>query len=423
MSKQLQRVRAKGSAPVTRLAEPNGLGEGTPILLADGRVLPVEQIVIGSRLMGPDGKARRVLSTTNGRGPLYRIEPIKGEPWVCNAVHVLTLVHSTSNKIIDIPLDEWHCRHDKFRHQCKQFSVGIDAFKSTFGDSTRPVDPYFLGLWFGDGGKELAERRGVLALTRVLITNVDPEVIAAVHEQAAKWELNVRTYDNGDVLGCAHVLTAEDGQAKHRNRLTQALRDLVGSKVEMPAAYLCGPRDVRLQFLAGLLDTDGWLIGPTFHITQKREDWARAIVWLARSLGFSATLRQRTNHTPKKDGSLGLYWYVIIGGNTHLIPTRILRKRAQDYKRQKVATRTGFAPRPIGQGAYYGFALDGDGRFLLGDFTVTHSTVRSLGTSVPVSRALHSVDRSALGARIPRFSRRTLTAATTRHAARNERLA
>ena len=29
---------------------------------------------------------------------------------------------------------------------------------------------------------------------------------------------------------------------------------------------------------------------------------------------------------------------------------------------------------PIGHGDYYGFELDRDGRFLLGDFTVTHNT-------------------------------------------------
>lgn len=41
----------------------------------------------------------------------------------------------------------------------------------------------------------------------------------------------------------------------------------------------------------------------------------------------------------------------------------------------KAVTRTGFTVEPIGEGDYYGFTLDGDGRFLLGDFTVTHNTL------------------------------------------------
>src|SRR6516162_5951688 len=32
----------------------------------------------------------------------------------------------------------------------------------------------------------------------------------------------------------------------------------------------------------------------------------------------------------------------------------------------------------MGEGDYYGFTLDGDGRFLLGDFTVTHNSTRAI---------------------------------------------
>jgi hypothetical protein len=35
---------------------------------------------------------------------------------------------------------------------------------------------------------------------------------------------------------------------------------------------------------------------------------------------------------------------------------------------------TGFSATSVGEGDYYGFTLDGDGRFLLGDFTVTHNS-------------------------------------------------
>src|SRR5437588_12794461 len=67
------------------------LGENTPVLLFDGRVVPVQGIVEGDLLMGPDSQPRCVLSTCTGFGPLYRIIPIKGISWVCNDVHVLTL--------------------------------------------------------------------------------------------------------------------------------------------------------------------------------------------------------------------------------------------------------------------------------------------------------------------------------------------
>ena len=39
-----------------------------------------------------------------------------------------------------------------------------------------------------------------------------------------------------------------------------------------------------------------------------------------------------------------------------------------------ITERTGFDVRPVGDDHYYGFTLTGDGRYLLGDFTVTHNT-------------------------------------------------
>jgi len=42
--------------------------------------------------------------------------------------------------------------------------------------------------------------------------------------------------------------------------------------------------------------------------------------------------------------------------------------------------------KPLGQGDYYGFTLDGDGRFLLGDFTVTHNTTTLSATMYAIDR-------------------------------------
>jgi superfamily II DNA or RNA helicase len=70
-----------------------------------------------------------------------------------------------------------------------------------------------------------------------------------------------------------------------------------------------------------------------------------------------------------------VYYRVTISGDCSVIPTRIPRKKAPPRRQIKCATRTGFRIDPIGHGPYAGFELDGDGRFLLGDFTVTHNTV------------------------------------------------
>jgi holliday junction DNA helicase RuvB len=353
------------------------LGEGTLITMADGHTMPVEQIVTGDRLMGPDGKVRRVLGTTTDVGPLYRIEPTKGEPWVCNDVHVLTLVNTNTSEVIDIPLNEYLNQSDAFQAKYKQFSVGVDRFEDTPPATTRPIDPYFLGVWFGDGTKAIVDRIGGPMIAKVAISKPDEEIRLLCMQQAEQWGLRMKTYDTHKKCP-TYTLVADEGEASRweTNRLLQTLRNLVGPNVKIPDSYLRAPRADRLQFLAGLLDTDAEMVSNVFTISQKRKDWARAIWWLARSLGFFAAFRKRKASCRRADGSIftGKYWVVSISGDTDQIPTRIARKKAAPRQQVKCATRTGIRAIPMGEGRFYGFELDGDGRFLLGDFTVTHNT-------------------------------------------------
>lgn len=370
------------AASVVLLASPPGIGKclggGTPVLMFDGRVLPVEQIVPGDRLMGPDGKQRMVLATNQGFGDLYRIDPIKGEPWICNEAHVLTLVYSHTNEVTDVPLSEWLARapHSDLRHYGKLFSVGVNTFDIGTKEPARLIDPYFLGLWFGDGTKEL--QQGVLR--KMHITKPDPEVREACEEIARKWELQVSVHLHEPSKCPSYLITNGSRGGGAINRLLNAMRDLLGSELRMPTSYTRAPRALRLQFMAGLIDSDGEFGSGCYTITQKREDWAREIWWMARSLGLCSTIAARKGPCKRADGSVyeGDYWRVIISGDVDTIPTRIPRKQASPRQQKKVATRTGFSVEPIGQGTYYGFTVDGDSRFLLGDFTVTHNSSLTL---------------------------------------------
>ena len=91
------------------------------------------------------------------------------------------------------------------------------------------------------------------------------------------------------------------------------------------------------------------------------------MLFLCRSLGFAA-------HPATKIVNGKPYYRVSISGDTHNIPCRIKRKQAEKRKQIKEVTRTGFKIEPLGDGEYFGFTLDKDGRFLLGDFTITHNT-------------------------------------------------
>ena len=132
---------------------------GTPILMFDGSIRPVETIRVGDLLMGPDSTPRTVLELHRGEDAMVEVRPIKGDPFTVNAGHVLTLVKinegccgshahaKPGGTIIDISVAAYRQRSAYFRHLHKLFRVAVEF-------PPRPVpslDPYFLGLLIGDG--------------------------------------------------------------------------------------------------------------------------------------------------------------------------------------------------------------------------------------------------------------------------------
>lgn len=333
------------------------LGLGTPVMMFDGSVVAVETIVAGDALMGPDSVPRTVLSTCRGRGEMFRIVPVKGDPWICNDVHVLTLVETTSGKVVDIALDEYLQRNKTFKHCHKLFTPpdGIDFF----GAEDPDLDPYFVGVWVGDGSKGL---RGVA------VTKPDAEIREVCETVAAEHGLRVRSDDSNGTRCVTHHIVGDRGGGQPENGLLNKLRALfVGG---FPHDIKVSSRLYRQEFLAGVIDTDGHVANGYVEVIQKRRDLADGIAFVARSLGLKVVERDKVVNGVSYR-RLGIAGDFVSAG----IVTRIPRKRLACRKQVKVATRTGFRVESIGTGDYAGFEIDGDGRFLLGDFTVTHNTV------------------------------------------------
>lgn len=362
------------------------LGRGTPVLLADGRVVAVEEIVTGDRLMGPDGTARTVLTTNRGEGPLFQIDPLKGESWVCNDVHILSLVNTDSGEVVDIGLDELAKRSKWFQERHKLFSVGVEHFEGEAAEV--PIDPYFLGVWFGDGTKAtqmLSRDSDGRGLVRVSVTKEDPEIQELCSDVAKQWGLEVRLDNSGGTRAATWTLVRGTRLGGMVNPLLSEMRKLVGPEVKVPPTYLTAKKEIRQRLLAGWLDADGHLVGTGYEIVQRRRDWADALAFVARSLGLRVTTA-----TKYVKGYAQPYYRMFISGPTDKLPMRIERKKAGPRRQSKDVLRTGFSTKPLGVGEYFGFTLDGDGRFLLGDFTVTHNTyfVRGLMTAMPKLRYL-----------------------------------
>jgi len=272
---------------------------GTLVLKYDGTVCKAEDLKAGDLLMGPDSRSRKVLSVNIRYGNICRIQPKRGDAWYCNDEHILTLKHANTNEVVDISIPDYIKQHDEFKHYYKQFSVGVDFPQP----ESLPIDPYFLGLWFGN--------------------------------------------QTGNPLG-------------------REIKKFLNTDLEVPSSYLTSSKRDRLDFLAGWIDSDGHLYNNCYEIIQKRKDWTDSIAFLARSLGFKVVVTKKYNERH--------YNKIEISGHVCEIPVRIARKKALSQP-QKDPCKTGFSIEPAGKDFYVGIELDGDGRFLLGDFTVTHNTL------------------------------------------------
>lgn len=352
-------------------------------LMFDGSIKPVQDIKVGDTLMGDDSTPRRVLSTTTGRGPMYQVYPAKGEPFGCNDAHILCLKSSVSDEVEHVSVKDFLKWPRQKRHQARLYRSGCN-----WQEQPIALDPYWLGLWLGDGNTNAP-----------ILTTADPEIAAYHTKYAAQHGLEITV--GVDKRGNAANTYAAVVKDRRQARLTgNPLRKKLGAygmcaidgsqEKHIPDEYLFNSRDIRLNLLAGLLDTDGSKSSGgkrtakhaakksngVYEITVKLEKLANQIRFLAQSLGYFA-------QTKIKICNSAAYYRTTISG-AYDVPSLLIRKQSGEqgsatssitgHIRKADCLKTKFAVIPKGEGDYYGFELDGNHRFLLKDFTVSHNT-------------------------------------------------
>ena len=130
-----------------------------------------------------------------------------------------------------------------------------------------PVDPYVLGVWLGDG---------VTVDSRIYVDDPDVAIIEEMRRRGYRVERKEKRAYEWRVFD-----------------LRATLRDhgILGKK-EIPAIYLRGSIQQRLDLLAGIVDTDGHVgeVGDV-EVTTIHEAFAYQIKELAESLGCKVTIR------------------------------------------------------------------------------------------------------------------------------------
>jgi len=128
--------------------------------------------------------------------------------------------------------------------------------------------------------------------------------------------------------------------------------------------YKCNSVDIRLEFLAGLIDYKGYYNKACkkyiLIFEKKYREIAIDTVFIARSLGFSSYIHSGKHYT-----------VFINGHNLESIPVR--NENNKGISSKKTNTKSIITIEPLGIGNYINFELDGNKKYLLEDFTVIHN--------------------------------------------------
>lgn len=320
------------------------------VIMFDGSIKKVKNIIVGDKLMGPDSKPRTVLATTNGFGQLYKVKPVKGDSHIFNEDHIFTLRASftktkySQGELYDISLKDYVDSTKDTKRQLKWArSEGIDfPEKEVF-------DPYLVGVYLGDGSRHCQS-----------ITNGDIEV------QTYLEKICKSVYQNRK--SCKKYRFNKEIKEKLKKCLTNGIEEKF-----IPEEYKINSRENRLKILAGLIDTDGYMHNNYWEITTKFPKLHDDILYLCRSLGFAAysTIKKVKLKTWTESRE---YFRITISGDLTEVPIKVERKKTKSREQIKNVLNTGFKLEKIEKGEYAGFELDGDGRHLMSDFSITHNS-------------------------------------------------
>ena len=191
----VDKLNNSGKGIVLLHGEKGCLALGTKVLMFDGTYKEVQDVEVGDQLMGPDSTPRNVLSLVRGKQQMYWVRQNRGMDYRVNEDHILSL----KKHVITRYKKERTNGVDKLRYDLPPIFEGMKVVENmtvkdfnnltpfsknrltgyisdaiTFKKETDPlIDPYFLGLWLGDGTK-----------STLSITNKDEEVIDYIEKYA-----------------------------------------------------------------------------------------------------------------------------------------------------------------------------------------------------------------------------------------------
>lgn len=404
----------------------------TKVLMYNGSIKHVSELKVGDLLIGPEGEKRQILNLSTGSKDLYEIEyltnsknSLDDNKFICTGGHPLVLRMDTpighplkisANKYIvkKYYIDEktLYSKSHKFTNLDDAnefynlnktpliFEMTVEAFimspvtiqkrvrlfhsdglefddytnvqSISINDANDEEIGWLIGLWIGNGTSDQLQ---------FTIGYNDNEIMRKVEDISKKIGLTPDVYKIKDknayhvtLSTCTEKLKCpvENCNENSKNVFTDLLikLDLLNNK-HIGNNLKFQKKTVREAVLAGLIDSDGYYSKGQFKIIHK--EIIDGLVWLIRSIGFTCYYTQKYQ-TIKKDGNVEKYpvYALHFNGKASRLPIISVKKQGNDIAREWISSQP-FIVNKKGIGNYIGFELDGDKRFLLGDFIVAHN--------------------------------------------------
>lgn len=338
----------------------------------------VEDIKVGDFVFGIDGNPKQVLCLHTGVSKIYEVRQKYGDAYYVIGNHLLHL--TTENKRykeqnINITVEEY-----LEKSKDKWFNRSYSGIKSSkilnFPSKKIDIDPYLLGLWLGDGYS---------SCSKIIVNNSkDPEILEYLKNNPFNQSTNFFRKEKDRYNDEMYVFSyTQSKRGKRDNYIFNALKNynLIKNK-HIPDDYIYNDKNIRLQILAGLIDTNGTYTKKRneYEISSKRQCFLEQIQILCSTLGMYSSIRKINSKEhfvkDKKIKASVSYILRIVVSENLVIPCKINRKKTISKKRRSVRTPIEIIDTNRVE-PYYGFECE-DHLYVLKDGTITHNSATEI---------------------------------------------